>query len=113
MKKILILTLALSLLGLVPHPSTARPAAPAADASRTVFDLNTVSYDELVGLRGIGPSLAERIIEYRAGRGSFLRLDQLLEVKGVGEKNFARFKEYFKLTPPPSPVANTIPNPPR
>lgn len=118
MKKILILSLALSLLGLVPHPSTATPAAPAtagpaADGSLTVFDLNTVNYDELVSLRGIGPTLAERILEYRAGRGSFARLDQLLEVKGVGEKNFARFKEYFTLTSPPSPVAKTTPHTPR
>jgi competence protein ComEA len=118
MKKIFIIALALSLLGLVPHPSTAGPTAPAAagpaaDGSRTLFDLNTVNYDELVSLRGIGPSLAERILEYRAGSGSFVRLDQLLEVKGVGEKNFARFKEYFTLTPPPSPVAKTTPNTPR
>lgn len=85
------------------------PASAAGQSERTVYDLNTVNHEELVSIRGIGPALAGRILEERARRGSFTGIENLLEIKGIGEKSYARLKEHFTLTPPPSTAAKTTP----
>ncbi len=50
------------------------------------LDLNTATAAELQILPGIGPVLAERILDYRAEIGGFSTVEQLLEVRGIGEK---------------------------
>ena len=49
------------------------------------IDLNSAAAEELALLPGIGPSLALRIIEYRETYGPFSRLEDLLDVSGIGE----------------------------
>lgn len=93
--------------------AAAIPAAPAAEKMSILLDLNTAGRDELLSVRGIGPSLAGKIIEYRSAHGPFTRLEQLLEVKGIGEKSLARLRKYFTLSPSPSPEANVTPPVPR
>jgi len=51
-----------------------------------LLDLNTATAAELEALPGIGPVLAQRIVEHRTRRGAFRRLDDLLQVKGVGPR---------------------------
>jgi competence protein ComEA len=85
----------------------AAPGTEATGDGRTLLDLNSVSYEDLLGIKGIGPALAERILNYRARKGSFTSVDELLEVRGIGEKTFSRFKDHFTLAPPPSPVAKS------
>jgi competence protein ComEA len=60
-------------------------AGPVSLSSATVAQLDT--------LDGIGPTLAQRIVEYRQAHGGFSSIDQLRQVDGIGEKRFAALKE--------------------
>ena len=61
------------------------------------LDLNTATEAELVKLPGIGPALAKRIVQYRSQIGRFTRVEQLLEVPGIGKKKFARVRAFLHL----------------
>ncbi|MDQ7843289.1 MAG: ComEA family DNA-binding protein [Armatimonadota bacterium] len=60
-------------------------------------DLNRASAAELEGLPGIGPVLARRIIAHRDRNGRFHRLEDLLEVQGIGPKLLARLRQRVVL----------------
>jgi len=55
--------------------------------------LSTATIDELDGVDGIGPTLAQRIIEYRDAHGGFRSLAELAQVEGIGEKRLATLRE--------------------
>lgn len=59
--------------------------------------VNTAPASELQKLPGIGPKLAEAIIEYRTRSGPFKRVEQLLEVKGIGPAKLGRMRPLVKL----------------
>jgi competence protein ComEA len=59
------------------------------------FDLNSIGFSELIGLPGIGKKVAENIIEYRNKNGKFNSIEQLLEIKGIGEKKLDELKEFL------------------
>ena len=56
-------------------------------------NINTATQDELDSLPGIGPSLAERIINYREENGNFKSTDELQNVKGIGDAKYADIKD--------------------
>ena len=60
------------------------------------LQLSTATVEQLEGLDGIGPTIAERIIEYRAERGGFRSLDELSQVDGIGEKRLAGLREQLQ-----------------
>lgn len=73
----------------------ALPALAAPDKSDTKappVDVNTAGVDELQSVPGIGPSLAQKIVEHRRQHGPFRRLEDLLEIKGIGEKSLERLR---------------------
>ncbi len=72
--------------------ASASPAAPNAPIS-----LGAATVEQLDGLDGIGPTLAERIVEHRQASGGFASIDQLAEVDGIGEKRLEALKA--ALTP--------------
>ena len=53
--------------------------------------------EEFEKLPGIGPSIAKKIIEYREQNGKFTSIDELQEVKGIGEAKFENIKEYVTV----------------
>jgi competence protein ComEA len=56
------------------------------------ISLGSATVDQLDQLDGIGPTLAERIVEHRQASGGFASLDQLADVEGIGEKRLAALK---------------------
>jgi len=60
------------------------PAEQTAAPGAEPVNLNTATAEELQTLPGIGPVLAERIVDYRAAHGAFTEVEELLEVEGIG-----------------------------
>lgn len=56
-------------------------------------NLNTATIDQLQTLPGIGPVLAKNIVEFREKNGKFARIEEILNVKGMGEKKFQAIKD--------------------
>jgi len=93
--------LALGLVALLASAASA-PAAeePAAPAKKNVVNVNQASADELARLPRVGPSLAGKIVAHREQHGPFKRAQDLMEVKGIGEKMFAVLKPYVSVSGP-------------
>jgi competence protein ComEA len=68
-------------------------AAPSGAAAGGKLHLSTATIEQLDGVDGIGPTLAQRIIEYRDAHGGFRSLDELAEVDGIGEKRLATLRD--------------------
>jgi competence protein ComEA len=78
----------------------ASPAAAPAEKAGPTVNINTATSAELESLPGVGPKLAQRIIEYREKNGGFKKLEDLMSVQGIGEKNFLKLKGKLSVTPP-------------
>ena len=63
------------------------------------IDINVASSDELQELPGIGPVIAQRIIDYRKKSGPFRRVEDLIAVRGISDKRFAKIKPYVTVKP--------------
>lgn len=61
--------------------------------SGDLVNINTADAEKLATLKGIGPALAQRIIEYREQNGTFKTVDEIKNVRGIGDKKFAAFKD--------------------
>ncbi|HWJ02092.1 MAG TPA: helix-hairpin-helix domain-containing protein [Verrucomicrobiae bacterium] len=61
------------------------------------MNINTATKETLDGLPGVGPSTAEKIVEYRQTHGKFKSVSDLLNVTGIGEKKLAKFKDKITI----------------
>ncbi len=67
------------------------------EAARQV-DLNHATASDLQALPGIGPKLAQRVIDHRTARGPFGKVEDLQQVKGIGRKKFDRLRPHVLVT---------------
>jgi len=84
-----------------PSPTpTRQPSAannPPAPASPGAININTAAQAELETLPRIGPAIAGRIIEYRNAHGPFARIEDIKNVKGIGDATFEALKAYITV----------------
>jgi len=81
----------------VPNVSAANAVGPTSVGQDAPVSLGSATVDQLDQLDGIGPTLAERIVEHRQKTGGFISIDQLGDVEGIGEKRLEALKQ--ALTP--------------
>ena len=77
-----------------PKETTPKTTKPAEKKVTFPVNINTASKQELEALPGIGEVLSQRIIDYRQANGSFTSVDELVKIKGIGEKTLAKLKPY-------------------
>ncbi len=71
------------------------PVAAAQEVQKV--DLNHADQEELESLPGVGPHLAAQIMEYREKLGPFQRVEDLMNVRGIGEKKYQQLKDLVKV----------------
>jgi competence protein ComEA len=71
--------------------------AETAKAAGPKVNINTASQSELEGLPRIGPKVAQQIIDYRTKNGNFKKIEEIMKVKGIGEKLFNQLKDLITV----------------
>jgi competence protein ComEA len=69
------------------------PGSPLTNVTQGKANLNLASKSQLESLPGIGPTLAQRIIDYRNKNGFFKNIEELKKVSGIGKKKFEGLKD--------------------
>jgi competence protein ComEA len=82
-------------------------ARTASAAEAKLVNVNTAAVADLAAVKGIGEVKAQAIVEYRAKNGPFKSMDDLVQVKGIGEKLLAKVRPQLTLETgaPPAPAA--------
>jgi len=80
-----------------PTGESSRAATKPASSSTALVNINSATAAEFEALPGIGPKMAARIIEYRQKNGPFKKVEELMNVRGLGEKNFLKLKGQLTL----------------
>jgi comEA protein len=90
----LVVIVTVALFSTVSLYSVEKPAA--ANGSKLV-NINTADAGQLIELPQIGPKMAQRILEFRKSNGNFKRTQDLMKVKGIGEKVFAKLQPLITI----------------
>jgi competence protein ComEA len=80
-----------------PTPGAGSTSLPGGPTSAAPLDLNKATLADLDSLPGVGPVLAQRILDWRTEHGHFTTIDELQEVTGVGEKKFESLKPHVRV----------------
>jgi competence protein ComEA len=80
-------------------PRAGKPAA-AVPTAASPLNLNTATKAQLQTLPGVGARTAELIIEHREKNGGFKKIEELMNIKGIGEKSFLKLKPLISVAPP-------------
>jgi competence protein ComEA len=78
-------------------PILATPEEEVVVTTTELIDINTASQEELETLPGIGPTTAEKIIEYRETNGPFLNIEDIINVPGIGPGTYERIKDLITV----------------
>ena len=85
-------------------PASAAPIQEQAGEAKaspvTVVNINTAPTEQLERLPGVGPKTAARIVEYRQKNGGFKKVEELMNVRGIGEKAFLKMKNQLTVAAP-------------
>ncbi|MBW2312158.1 MAG: helix-hairpin-helix domain-containing protein [Deltaproteobacteria bacterium] len=65
--------------------------------AKQFYNLNTATLQELTELKRIGPAYAQKIIDYREKYGPFKKIEDLMKVKGIGQKTFDANKDMITV----------------
>jgi competence protein ComEA len=77
------------------HGAVAAATAPQAPAQPV--DLNTATLEQLDTLDGVGPTTAQKILDFRTAHGGFGSVDELDQIPGIGEKKLAALREQVRV----------------
>jgi competence protein ComEA len=58
-------------------------------------NINTATVEQLATLPGVGPALAQRIVDHRQKAGSFKSVQELMSIRGIGEKSFQKMEAHL------------------
>ncbi len=61
------------------------------------ININTASLSELQKLPRVGPQVAQRIIDYRKEHGNFRKIEEIMKVRGIGEKTYNQLKDLITV----------------
>lgn len=75
----------------------AAPTTKNTDAPQGKININTANVAQLDSLSGIGQTYAQRIVDYRAANGGFKSINEIKNVKGIGDKTFEKFKDQITI----------------
>ena len=70
-----------------------KPPVTATVMSTEVVNLNSATAMQIASLPGIGPKTAELVVQYRTKNGPFKKIEEIMNVRGIGEKSFLRIKD--------------------
>jgi competence protein ComEA len=85
------------LVGVPPPAGSPGTTAAAGSVPTGPLDLNAATLDQLEELPGVGPVLAQRILDYRLKQGRFTSVDELRQVSGIGDQRFAELKDLVRV----------------
>jgi competence protein ComEA len=91
-----------ALMAVAPATATAQEKAAKskpAPAVSTPVNLNTATAADLQALPGVGAATARLIIEHREKNGGFKKIEELMNIKGIGEKSFLKLKPMVIVSP--------------
>jgi comEA protein len=78
-----------------PFPQTQSPWHQ--EQGKKKINLNQATSAELQLLPGVGPTLSKRIVEYRENKGQFEKIEDLMQVQGIGLKTFQQIQDYITI----------------
>jgi competence protein ComEA len=81
------------------EPGQASKTSAAQATAASPINLNVATAADLEKLPGVGPAMANRILEYRQKSGGFKKIEDLMNVTGIGEKNFLKLKAQLTVGP--------------
>lgn len=81
--------------GLNETPSSTEVVSSGPDSGEQYYNLNTVTFDQLLEVPGIGEVKASAILDMRDDLGGFTSVEQLLDVSGIGESTYDKIAPYF------------------
>ncbi len=75
-----------------------KPPVTATVVSTEVVNLNSATAAQIASLPGIGPKTAELVVQYRTRNGPFKKIEEVMNVRGIGEKSFLKIKDRLTVT---------------